>query len=271
VIPEAGHVFFATDTTQVPLVTLSPGPADNTPPTAAISSPAEGAHYAAGELVSAGYVCADPGGTGPVSCVGTVASGAPFETGTPGSATFVVTATDHAANRTVATVHYVVDPPIGTGAAPPPLGRPPADVVAQMTAPAPVLSGLRLRPSSFGAAQSGASISAAKKLRTGTTVSYRDTLAATVTFTVSHSVAGVRSGKRCVGAPRHRKRGQKTCRRTITQGRFAHTDVGGANTLHFSGRIGGRGLTPGAYRLSARARIGSTMGTPVAVGFHITR
>ena len=37
------------------------------------------------------------------------------------------------------------------------------------------------------------------------------------------------------------------------RGSFKHTDGAGANSLRFTGRVGGRRLRPGRYRLVARA------------------
>jgi hypothetical protein len=136
--------------------------------------------------------------------------------------------------------------------------------------PTPVLAGLALRPSSFPAAPSGASIAAAKQ-RTGTTVSYRDSLPAQTTFTISRTQPGVRSGRRCIRKPRHPAHGQKACVRTVTLGTFSHTDKAGANTFHFTGRLSGRALKPGPYALAAQPRAGVKIGKTVTVRFHVIR
>jgi len=57
---------------------------DNTAPTIALTTPADGAVYTLGQLVFADYACADEaGGSGLASCVGDVADGAAIDTGTP--------------------------------------------------------------------------------------------------------------------------------------------------------------------------------------------
>jgi hypothetical protein len=44
--------------------------------------------------------------------------------------------------------------------------------------------------------------------------------------------------------------------------KFTHPDVAGPNSFHFSGRINGRALAPGSYKLQAVAALGG--GTPSA-------
>jgi hypothetical protein len=78
-------------------------------PAVSITTPVDGATYARGQSVSAGYACADEeGGSGIASCVGTVADGQPVDTTTLGPKTFSVTATDYAGNTTTRTAGYEV-------------------------------------------------------------------------------------------------------------------------------------------------------------------
>ena len=135
---------------------------------------------------------------------------------------------------------------------------------------APVISGLALRPSSFRSAPSGASIAVAK-LKTGTTVSYRDSLSSRTTFTVSETKPGGRSGKRCVKKRSPSSRLQKKCAATVALGKFSRSDKAGANTFHFTGRLSGHALKPGAYELTARPSAGGRPGKPVTVRFHVVR
>ena len=53
---------------------------------------------------------------------------------------------------------------------------------------------------------------------------------------------------------------------------FSHADGVGVNRLHFTGRVRGRRLAPGHYRLSATPRnsTGAT-GATVSVGFTVVR
>jgi hypothetical protein len=136
------------------------------------------------------------------------------------------------------------------------------------------LSGLSLNPGSFRAASSGASAARKKKAKataTGTRVSYTDSQAATTTFTVTKSVNGVRHGPSCVTAPRHPKQGAKRCKLRITVGSFNHTDKAGAVSFRFTGRVKGRALAPGDYRVTAVARVGTKASGPVSTSFTIKR
>ena len=95
---------------------------DETKPTISLTSPAEGAEYELGEQVLADYSCADePNGSGLDSCVGSVARGAAVDTGSLGTKTFTVNASDAAGNSASKSVTYkVVDatPPSITVTAP---------------------------------------------------------------------------------------------------------------------------------------------------------
>ena len=82
---------------------------DLTPPTIQITTPVDGAHYGHNAAVLADYACADTGGAGVKSCVGTVANGAAIDTATLGSHAFTVNAMDNAGNAATLTVHYTVD------------------------------------------------------------------------------------------------------------------------------------------------------------------
>lgn len=79
---------------------------DTEPPTITLTRPAEGALYTLDSVVKAGYACADTGGSGLATCVGTRANGANLPTGSIGNRTFSVTATDEAGNSTTRTVGY---------------------------------------------------------------------------------------------------------------------------------------------------------------------
>ncbi len=78
-------------------------------PTATLTGFTEGAVFTQGRPVPVSYTCADEaGGSGIDTCVGTTASGANLPTGTPGTFTYTVTATDKAGNVTVLERTYTV-------------------------------------------------------------------------------------------------------------------------------------------------------------------
>ena len=107
--------------------------------------------------------------------------------------------------------------------------------------------------------------------KTGAVISYRDTLAATTTFTVARALPGRKSGRRCL-KPTTRSRHGKRCTRFVrVRGSFSHRDSVGANRVGFTGRLRGRALAPGSYRLSATPRASGKTGHAVAAGFRIIR
>ncbi|HEX5951198.1 MAG TPA: PxKF domain-containing protein [Actinomycetota bacterium] len=81
---------------------------DTEGPTVDIGRPAHGGAYLVGQTIHASYTCADTGGSGIVSCSGTVQDGDPIDTSAPGVRHFQVTATDGAGNATTAVHDYVV-------------------------------------------------------------------------------------------------------------------------------------------------------------------
>jgi hypothetical protein len=116
----------------------------------------------------------------------------------------------------------------------------------------PVVSRLGLSPASFPAQATGPSLIA----RTfGTRLSYRLSETATVTFKVQRQRVGRRIGRRCRAATRRNKaRSRRRCKRyTKVRGSFKHTGGAGANSVRFTGRVGGKRLKVGRYRLVAVA------------------
>jgi hypothetical protein len=122
----------------------------------------------------------------------------------------------------------------------------------------------------FRAAATGASIAVRRAARTGATVSYIASQPGTTTFTVLRSLPGIRGkGNLCL-KPKKGQRGA-ACRRYRSAGVFTHATKAGANSLHFTGRLRGRKLLAGSYRLQAvpRASAGASGGAAVTVAFRI--
>jgi hypothetical protein len=133
---------------------------------------------------------------------------------------------------------------------------------------APRIRALRLKPRRFRAARRGGSVSAAL----GARISYRLSEAANVRFRVQRRAAGRRAGRRCV-KPRRGNRGRKGCVRWVRQrGSFSRRGKAAANSLRFSGRLAGRRLRPGRYRLIAvPTDPAGNRGRAVRAGFRIVR
>ena len=134
---------------------------------------------------------------------------------------------------------------------------------------APVLSSLTLQPSAFRAAAGGPTVVVTPSSRLGAKVTYQLSAAASVSFVVSHSVAGrrqkVNGGTRCV-APTRRNDHAGTCVRVLTVGSFTQAGAAGANSFRFSGRINGARLPVGSgYALTATPAAGK----PVKATFRI--
>jgi hypothetical protein len=112
----------------------------------------------------------------------------------------------------------------------------------------PSLTRLRLVPQAFRtrAVRGGP--------RRGTRVSYLLSEAATTRFRVERALPGRRSGGRCV-RPRRGTQHRAACVRWVyVRGSFTRSAGPGAVSFRFAGRIGGRRLPPGRYRLLAAPR-----------------
>jgi hypothetical protein len=100
--PEASVWAVALDLTPTP-----PPPSDDVPPTIQLTRPADGATYRLGQGVTASYQCSDAD-SGVASCQGTRSDGARIDTGSIGTKSFTVTATDAAGNTATHSVTYRV-------------------------------------------------------------------------------------------------------------------------------------------------------------------
>ena len=118
----------------------------------------------------------------------------------------------------------------------------------------PVISRLKITPSAFRAAKKGASTAKARaKRKPGARVSYTLSKSATVTFTVARATRGRLLGRSCVRATK-RLRGKRTCIRFVSvRGSIVRRRGAGADGFRFTGRLGKRALSPGGYRMTAKA------------------
>jgi hypothetical protein len=138
------------------------------------------------------------------------------------------------------------------------------------------ISGFGAHPPTFAAASSGPSVTPTRKKRSrpvGTSVRYTLNEPASVTFTVKRRARGrrVKRGKRrvCV-RPTQTNRKKRRCFRYVrVRGSFTRNGVAGQNRFHFTGRLRGRKLRTGRYRLYARPTVGGVKGKAVSTRFRI--
>jgi hypothetical protein len=127
---------------------------------------------------------------------------------------------------------------------PGPSGSGPPGATIDTTRPA--FLSLSLSPSSFLAARSGPGLLAAT---VGTRVRYALSEPATVTFRVERSRPGRRVGRRCRPPTARNRRRRRCTRYVLVRGQLSRAGAAGANTVRFMGRLAGRRLRRGRYRL----------------------
>ena len=127
-----------------------------------------------------------------------------------------------------------------------------------------------VRPFAFAPAASGPSV-LAPTARAGATVRFGAFQLASVAFTVQRPLPGRRRGKRCV-KPTARNGKARRCTRYKAVGRFRYVSdlTLGVVSFRFSGRVAGRKLKTGSYRLLGvpRSPSGAT-GAPAFAAFKI--
>ncbi len=125
---------------------------------------------------------------------------------------------------------------------------------------APTVSGFGLSRKRFRVGRKPTPLAARRKRRAkaGTTVRYRLSENATVTFTIERTLPGrlkrVRGKRRCVKpTPKLVRAKAKRCKRHRPAGKLTRQGTSGPNKLAFSGRVGTRKLRPGRHRLTLQA------------------
>lgn len=171
---------------------------------------------------------------------GTEASGAGVQKAfsTPGPHTGTLTVTDPAGLSDEAAVTVAI------------AARPDGPIV-----PDPLdLDTLKLTPKRFravGAKKAGGAGST--RVAAGTRIRFTLSRAARVTFTVQRLLSGYRVGGAC-RAPKQGTGGRPCVRKRVKLGAFERDAQAGANSLRWGGRLRGKALKPGRYRLTAQAR-----------------
>jgi hypothetical protein len=151
--------------------------------------------------------------------------------------------------------------PLDLGGNPRVLGAAPdigAYEFAPLAPPAPPgqVQSLAVKPSKFRAGNvAGAVVSRRKKAAApiGTTVTYGLSAAGTVEFSIERRVDGRRVGKTCQKKTAANSLRKKCALYKPIKGGFSVSGVTGSNAFKFSGRVGGKSLKPGSYRLTAVA------------------
>ena len=129
------------------------------------------------------------------------------------------------------------------------------------------IRGLRLSPTRFRAALSGSSVTT----RGGLGVVYALGAKASVRFTVERKTSGRRVGGTCVGATKRNQARPKCVRYVPVAGSFTRIPAGESDAFRFSGRLNGRTLAAGDYRLVAVPIAEGRKGPPVRSAFTILK
>jgi hypothetical protein len=134
------------------------------------------------------------------------------------------------------------------------------------------MTSLGLSPPTFRAASSGPSATRARtkagaRARTGSTITFTLRMAGRVRYTVEAPLSGRRVHGRCVAASKSNHRSPACTRYRALRGTFSLVGVAGVNRFHFTGRLAGKKLAPGRYRLVATP----SGGAPVRAAFRIKR
>ncbi len=130
----------------------------------------------------------------------------------------------------------------------------------------PAITALSISPLAFHAAPRGATL--AKKKSFGAKLAWRDSEAATSTFTVFRLVSGRRQGGSCK-RPSGKNRHGRRCTLKVRAGSFTHADRAGTDGGHFSGRLKSRRLPQGSYRLVVVPRNANGTGAAVSSSFKV--
>ena len=122
------------------------------------------------------------------------------------------------------------------------------ELVPPPAPPPPAVIGLRLTPSTFRAAVSGASLAARGRAPVGSRLRFRLSARSTVRFTLRRTLAGRRAGARCVKPTPANRRARRCTRLVALRGAEERTRSAGSVSLRFRGRW--RGTQARARRLS---------------------
>ncbi len=160
-------------------------------------------------------------------------------------------------------------PPSGGKVELAPAGATPRIVLTWSPPPVPAVTRLTRSPEGFVAASSGPSGIPANG-GPGTRVDYTLNVAASVKFTVLRSRPGRKAkGGRCVKATTANRKAPRCIRLVTVPGTFTRGGGAGTNSFRFTGRLAGRKLKPGKYRLVATPSASGKTGSAASIPFRI--
>ena len=116
---------------------------------------------------------------------------------------------------------------------------------------APRFLSFGLNHRTFRAARTGGSVTS--RAPVGARVRYRLSEGATLKFTVERAAKGRKKGKKCVRPTRKTRKARRCTRYVRLKGGFSRAGGAGLNSFRFTGRLRGKRLRPGRYRLVATA------------------
>jgi hypothetical protein len=136
--------------------------------------------------------------------------------------------------------------------------------------PAPTITAARLTNKRFRVAKQATAISA-RKAPLGTSFRFTLSAAAKLQIAITRSAAGLRHGRSCLAPSAKLKRAHaKHCTRTLTLGTLTRlSELEGAGSVPFSGRIGHRALSAGGYNAVLLASDAGGRSKPVTLSFVI--
>jgi hypothetical protein len=189
--------------------------------------------------------------------------------GSAGERTLTITGTDAAGNTTQTSRTITVEPapvPKNPGPNPGPNPNPPPSPPPPPAPKAPVLSGFQQSNTRWLTHK----VKRGPRLPVGTTFRFQLDRAAQVRLAFSQIVAGRRVNGRCVKATKTNRR-KPRCDRAQAAGTLNVTGKAGANSVPFQGKLGGRTLPAGRYRLLVTARADGKTSTTASAQFTIAR
>jgi len=134
----------------------------------------------------------------------------------------------------------------------------------------PAITAARLTNKRFRVAKENTAVSA-KKAPLGTTFRFTLSADAKLQIAVTRSAPGLRRGRNCLApTPKLRRAHAKRCTRTLVLGTLTRArEPKGADNFPFSGRIGRRALSAGAYKAVLSASNAGGRSKPVTLSFAI--